>query len=882
MDIEPIENKRGSVNATIVNNKNAVAIVTSNIMKSPAPASLRPAAKFVAGKTKATTTTVTKITKLVLKPRAEQKSRFTLTTTQHFSRQTAMSTTKSAAPDMDKTYRIRNINATTRVACGASTATGRITIRNGIDGKPKIEAKENKTIAASKREMVTQTVNNGILEEITAAVVNTGPTKHTSARHSTAFEIRNTPKKQNKPPMLIDATKSAEKSKRKSYDPVKARQFIREQQEKRKLCALERSKASVNQEEIKKRLANLRTNSLKIVNKNVKRVRNSAPASDIRKICEKVDDRRKSDTIELKVSGSVERRPSNASTISNMSKQSQRERIGILRRPDGLDDPVAPKPAPPLTSLTRSNNTKSKLSSQPIVGESAAPKPAQETEHKMDLQMPSSMSLKSSLLMENASTPNNEGANELRYWLRPTPVQPYPYNFIMAVRKKLELVTHPVLKSTRSAAESQLTSIVNNFAEPNKLTLTNGTLPQDHHLKSQESLNSETVARVADSYSEEYSTNFSSVTLKSLDRSQMRVNDILSSTKMRPPRLDAVNDDSQDTLSISSGILSHSSPEKKRKMKNQIAREPTPLSTNHADSLHIVSRSISQPLAGGDHSEPLDVQKMLSEFNENLSQVIKVNRQLHTVLSNPPSARPVSITEQMPTSTEEYSDDVDNFASDRPSTGKMTIEEKTTSTPTLTTTATPSERIASDAESIMDSELERRQSSSTIKESGKESDGIKSLIAEQGPTTASMHESDEMQTQIDESQSHSQSIRSFQKRIIDEREMMNTSIGSDIFTILKQTAAVDLNSSTWSDGNVSYSNLGMVKLNEMCELLQLIKFPSIPSVRTTNSDGNTEDRALGDAVEITREIVDRPIQRANCLAGITEAKIEGERNDRRN
>lgn len=818
MDIEPI-GERESVAARNPNNATAIVATKSTKRPSTAPAASIRAIKPVAGRTKATTTTVTKITKLVLKPRAEPKSRLTLTTTQHYSRQTATSSSMKPTSNLDKTYRIRNINAPPK---RMSTVSANPV---GAKGIRKFGSKENKS---NKQETIqttntniqlshTKPPNNGILEEITSAVVNASPSKPRSVRNSMAFEIQNTPKKR------ILAEKSSEKCKRKSYDPIKARQFIREQQERRKLSAMEKAKASMNQEEIKKRLDNLRKNSLKIVNKNVKRARSGAPAIGGGP-SRNAEERRKSET-----GASSERR---TSSLLFMSQQSQRERIGILRRPDGFEDSAAaPKSAILTTPLPRGNTTRSKISPQPVVGESAAiavneiSKATPKSEPKMELEMPLSMSLKSSLLMTNLATPNDDRNNEMRFWLRPTPVQPYPYNFIMAVRKKLELVTHPVQKSSSSAARTQSTLFGNFLDEPIKLLTPNEIVPEDQS-KSQDSLNSESGNRTSrneskhsemlpptnSSHSEEYSTNFSSVTLKTPDRSQSHANSIFTSKKLSSQQIP--KEDSQDTLSISSGILSHSSPEKRRRNLNNkifnIERQPTPLSTNHADSLHIVSRSISQhsSTANGQSFVPaaLDVQKMLSDFNQSLSQVIRVNQQLHTVLSNPPSLRPASVSEQHPNSTEEYSDDVDNFASDRPT------DEKTSNEDESLPTAAPSEQIPTEGESISESitathsELERRQSS-TIKES----EGIKSSIADEVETTASVHASEDMQTQIDEgTQSQPQSTRSFQKRIFDEREVMNTSIGSDIFTILKQTAAIDLNSSAWSESNVSYSNLGMV------------------------------------------------------------------------
>lgn len=835
MEIESIA-KRDSVDAP----HTAVALPTKNTKKpSTAPTTPVRAARALASKTRATTTTVTKITKLVLKPRAEQKSRLTVTTTQHFSRQTASSGATQPAQNLNRTYQIRNIHAAKRKST-ESVRRPSGSFSSGINSKTKATAKENKMIEAGKQQVAvsetmqqnqTKTLNIGVLEEITSAVVNANgsPSKPTTTSKSMAFEIQNTPKKRTKSTTPPAAKSSAEKCKQKSYDPARARQFIREQQEKRKLSAMKKAKAGESQDEIKKRLDILRRNSLKILNKNVKRARCSGPTAESTKTT-KVELRRKSEAGQSTPARSAERRPSDASSAVIMSQRSQRERIGILRRPEGLDTNAAP-PAPValMTPLSRDIKSKSQTNARQAVEDCpahVATETAKETlkpvEPKMDLQMPLSMSLKSSLLSANLSTPNDDRNNEMKFWLRPTPVQPYPYNFIMAVRKKLELVAHPVLKTASS-------SPVKSHHEPVQLLSPIEIVPGD---QPQESPNIEPMIRASPSehqpskgqqpgggdisYSEDYSTNFSSVTLKTFDPIQMHPNEILSSTK-NDSKLPVGNGDSQDTLSISSGILSHSSPEKRRNILGSkvvgASRQPTPLSTNHADSLHIVSRSSTNrsvstgrhTQASGELSGSLDVQKMLSDFNKSLSQVIKVNQQLHTVLSNPPSLRPASVSEQQPTSTEEYSDDVDNFVSDRPTDEKATNEDKTPST------VTPSEQIATEGESIAESitathsELERRQSSTL-----QESEAVRSSVADEVPTTASAPISDELATQIDEG---SLSTRSFRKHIFDARDVMNASLGSDIFAILKQTAAIDLNSSTWSDGNVSYSNLGMVSGN---------------------------------------------------------------------
>lgn len=343
------------------------------------------------------------------------------------------------------------------------------------------------------------------------------------------------------------------------------------------------------------------------------------------------------------------------------SVKSNKDRIGILRRTEGI--------APGLdNTLVSQTPILANIKSSHIFDSGASPaQPMQNKEsifgnessrYDLGLKVPQTAPLKSSLF--NEMTPNPEqhwhqtepfleqnmemdedrnrnsyqgdedehkviGENvrtpkkEIPFWLRPTPVQPYPYNFIMAVRKKLESITHPVFQMkqqhpyqqpNQQVSVKQPSPYQSPIARPDTRFVSQYRRNFDRQPSESESMSenvkSSDVSPLKTSndveYSEgqeeqdeheEYSMNFSSATKESMrDRS-----DILSKSKRKSIRA------SQDTLSISSGILSHSSPEKKVKtttsngtngtnvQEDDEERPPSPLTTDNVDGLHITSLS---------------------------------------------------------------------------------------------------------------------------------------------------------------------------------------------------------------------------------------------------------------------------------------------------
>lgn len=695
------------------------------------------------------------------------------------------------------------------------------------------------------------------------------------------------------------------------------------------------------------------------------------------------------------------------------SQKSQKSRIGILRRPDNIESPYNV----PLQLTTNATNLTSLGQAEiihhlperngldviktPVPIEPHIPSASKSSEHEMALKVPDSMSLISSVIQRNKLISAEAHAADKKssvtaYWLRPTPVQPYPYNFIMAVRKKLESITNPVL-SSNLAKNSQGGEKMNsdnhafdtpfgrptrgyasrlrinldqpiNDTQPPSVQPAIDSSPEKHYVSDDISAYSKSVnqathseySKKQTSLSEDYSTNFSSITLKTsesneishlhsgtINKSQLenesrQLHEFLSSTKISHDEHEKSSKgnknhlhDSQDTLSISSGILSQSSPEKQRRTAKTLGsdrpRQISPLSTDHVDGLHIVSRRIHEKSNSGNPSneqqevhatsyinfgrgnnvfengdqEQFDVHKMLLDFNKSLSQVIKVNEKLHSVLTNPPSSRAAPVNESKHTSegiSTEYSDDFENDShsknglptrlkslqadavsysaahknslnnknatpsvqhnveadqnvtdsrstqttyrskNDKENETQNTNEDEvinssnnTKSTSTIQTvenySVVESQSEIKSATSI-NTVSDAAKSSSTIKEdftasrtdsqitsATTETKGIelrlsqKQSISDEGPASSST-----MKKSLNRaaSEKSSQSVKSLQKCITSEREVMNSSIGSDIFAVFNQTAmefSNDINNSTtWSEGNISYSSLGMVKL----------------------------------------------------------------------
>lgn len=534
---------------------------------------------------------------------------------------------------------------------------------------------------------------------------------------------------------------------------------------------------------------------------------------------------------------------------NNDTTRTDRKRIGILRRlsdnensGDVLPLSLHAEKNSPATTNSREISIEQQSLPANIEKESVGPAIVEFVTNELMLKAPESMILKSSFLPHHEFPEKKEdksqsvvSRDEIPFWLRPTPVQPYPYNFILAVRKKLESITHPIINHQNK------TSTV--------LPGATGQLGPDKTInKSVSILDLQYSAKP--SYTSKYKCK--AVVLPP------RIADYKSISQSNDTEAPIKNNDSQNTLSLSSGILSHSSPKKRNQVttdeENNLfhTTNPSPLSTDMVDGMHISTsengvpneRIIEQRNFIASHinfERGTDIQKMLNDFNESLSQVIEVNKKLHHALSNPPLQR------ESKSSSMAYSDDFEDENQEK--------EGKTNVTATIYSTH-PRER---PLESVSD-EFQQLTNNSCITHNRLQSTITESVTMQKSPIAISFNENTnslesftiwsdrDKRSTFSEEQSERQTIesisviddediicamtesatiksasriqhnkdtvKSFQQHFSNDPEILNTSIGSDLMAVFNQASmqlSDKLNSTaSWAEENISYSNLGMV------------------------------------------------------------------------
>ncbi|KAG4073966.1 hypothetical protein HA402_014171 [Bradysia odoriphaga] len=528
----------------------------------------------------------------------------------------------------------------------------------------------------------------------------------------------------------------------KSIDRNKAREHIAEQQRKR-LLEKKTAAPDVQKDEIKKRLAALHANSLKIVKKNVAKKQKEMCATLVDTI-ETTDKARgtsepvKTATIENKLVTPTRPKGCNLQTIVEAQNtepaiDATPSKRGILRRKELFDGPPTTHSPTRLDKSFINSLLQTVKQRQSERHETVDNKPCDATpprdDEKMKLRVPQS-ELKSSVLSRSSSKSRsrswdpmhsskssskrsgtirtrNDSKHSIPFWLKPTSTQTYPYNFIMAVRKKLESVTQPVLVDPppkfpsetplarpKNSRNLHATNFRQNLDKAEETSVAHESskvlISMIDSIPAMKSVNRKPDEKIEEdrtgdneiyqpqpaSGSEELSTNFSSISLHITDRNTMSE---LSSIRSEQPNhtinpskisqhFDVVSDG--DDTTISSAILSQHSPEKRSKPQNFVA---APLSTDGIKDLQIRSSNASStprrtketsqfhPFVNtlrGDCSinettinlDQRSMAEMFETFSKNLSQVISVNERLHSALStsvrNPdPSVQKKSINE---------------------------------------------------------------------------------------------------------------------------------------------------------------------------------------------------------------------------------------------
>lgn len=410
----------------------------------------------------------------------------------------------------------------------------------------------------------------------------------------------------------------------------------------------------------------------------------------------------------------------------------KQRRQGILRRTSISPQSTAhPAPTSPPLQPDMSDQQQQLITRTPLLSTRCNNNGAEELLCPELLQLPDVQLQTSATAAKKATTrqelrtddpDNNHDDNDVPFWLRPSPMQVYPYNFIMAVRKKLDLIANPTLSSgdcrrrrtMQPATDDQTGSAFNKKHGRNSNV--NGIAPFVD-VKPQDSRPAVQLDIVSDS---DDLTNMSSISLQlpltnpiSLQRSAMVF------AKPRSPKapatttaVDPITDsDSQATLSMSSAILSQSSPEKRQPLKNieplstdaiadmrlrvsshpfvnhrrgSAAQQRTASSSRGKDghsrrqwgedtaqqikipsTVNSGKQSSSSNAATSSHQnlDRYNIMEMLDSFNRSLSHAISVNQKLHETLSRPHQPIQVSSTAQSAsaaTSNNEYSSRFDS------------------------------------------------------------------------------------------------------------------------------------------------------------------------------------------------------------------------------
>lgn len=322
---------------------------------------------------------------------------------------------------------------------------------------------------------------------------------------------------------------------------------------------------------------------------------------------------------------------------------------------------------------------------------------------------------------QTAKVPN-AGAVNVPHWLRPSPMQVYPYNFIMAVRKKLELIANPTL-STAANTQNQIASLTPR-ARPGNFKKKN-TSASDFQQKLQQQQSDATVFAQQEAAEQQRKnaeqTPSESDGLTNLSSMSLQVPPSTSHSKNNDPnqmpshKHHNSDSDSQATISVSSAIFSQSSPEKKPIGVATTAVEP--LSTKAIADLRVVSsatkpstklgksKHIGYPFVNTRRGSEIpdktqntrqtsstsvtqldksNIIDMLDSFNRSLSHAISVNQQLHETLNRPTietfGSKP-SPTVPSVSNREEYSSKFDSISSQatlsQPNTGKTVSSQST-------------------------------------------------------------------------------------------------------------------------------------------------------------------------------------------------------------
>lgn len=261
---------------------------------------------------KSKSTTATKVTKLVLKPKTTPKNApAAKMTTKKYSTKPVTIKSRSTLSTMisrEATFRVRNIkksSANTKygikeseISVKSEQISHQLTMNaNYFDTNQMIHTKRSFDMIQNEQNAnitslnVTKSMNSPILQEITSAVVNGSDLVNKITNDFDVGTLEKMKAHENQLPKSLLHSENDSSGQKKKYDVNKARKFIQMQREKWKATEESekvKSKPPATKDEIKERLNALRQSTLNIVAKNVQKARNnSVQRTDSKNITQK-------------------------------------------------------------------------------------------------------------------------------------------------------------------------------------------------------------------------------------------------------------------------------------------------------------------------------------------------------------------------------------------------------------------------------------------------------------------------------------------------------------------------------------------------------------------------------------------------------------------
>ncbi|KAL9707013.1 hypothetical protein quinque_010531 [Culex quinquefasciatus] len=380
---------------------------------------------------------------------------------------------------------------------------------------------ENQGKSDSSSSAASKTVNSSATSSSTAATAPSGTGKSSSTTTTTSSSASSeqpppppsVPEKMPpKPPSVRRTARPRtqpepavpEARKEKSYDPQRAREYIKEQQAKRKQEKRSSGPPASEKELIRKRLDDLRKNTQVLVNKNVQKARkrslSATPAAASgssqksgtplraldsggrgmppQKPLRKSVSTSSLKAVDLPAATSSVKSSSAASSRrrSSLLKADLSEKMGIMRKPEEVplgDVLVSPlrmvtPPSPPKFEQRVDELGKRLMETQEQGDQSRS---FLELEKELKLEVPEVTLVPDSIIKRTAPVSNEpvdrkkeqkeqQPSKPIPPWLKHTLIQPDPYPFIVAVRKKLEAACNrpdelPVTGKSRASKSSK-------------------------------------------------------------------------------------------------------------------------------------------------------------------------------------------------------------------------------------------------------------------------------------------------------------------------------------------------------------------------------------------------------------------------------------------